>query len=313
VDPSGMEPTDPPILVGYQTSRGTFLDLVVPVPWGFDKKIMVAARPRDGKGMVERRVAVDQTTTLIYYVVETDLINVVVDHPEQVARWTAQDWDQWFKLNQRRTANAGETAAENVHAVGDLPTAGFKYATSQEMRPIAAAAVASGELIVTMGPQPKVIPCRLPSIGSSSTKAVAGQFDDVVDSLVPSSFVPSPSAATPKPATPQIPPGSIGGQGAGKRITPSLRKHYLSQGHVPPTCGYCRNSPARDLDHVVPKSKGGDLSAKYLVPACPHCNRSKGARPAPVTPPENYVGVWPPSWWPKQMRDWWKKVYGGKL
>ena len=311
VDPSGMEPTDPPTLVGYHTSRGTFLDLVVPVPWGFDRKVMVAARPRDGKGMVERRVAVDQTTTLIYFVVETDLINVVADFPDQVARWTAQDLDQWFKLNQRRAANAGETAAENVHAVGDLPTAGFKYATSQEMQPIAEAAVAAGPLIVMLGPQPKVIPRGLPSIDSSG-KVVAGQLDEVVDGLETGGLVPSPSANPPKPATPQIPPGSTGGQGAGKRITPSLRRHYLPQGQVPPTRGYCRKSPTGDLDHVVPKSQGGDLSAKNLVPACPHCNRSKGARPAPVTPPENYVGVWPPSWWPKQMIEWWKKAYGGQ-
>jgi hypothetical protein len=191
-----MEPGNPPQLVGYRTSRGTFIDLVTQVPWGCDTKIMVAARPKDGKGLVERRVAVDPTTTLIYYVVETDLINVVIDFPEQVARWTAHDWDQWFKLNQKRTANAGETAAENVHAVGDLPTEGFKYATSQDMEPIAAAAVASGQAIVMMGPQPRVIPRGLPPIGSG-TKPVAGQIHDLTDNVTVGAPGPTPTRAAP--------------------------------------------------------------------------------------------------------------------
>lgn len=40
-------------------------------------------------------------------------------------------------------------------------------------------------------------------------------------------------------------------------------------------CRYCGN-PATVLDHVVPRSKGGDGSASNLAPCCYDCNRDKG-------------------------------------
>jgi hypothetical protein len=284
-----MEPANPPQLVGYRTSRGTFIDLVVPVPWGFDKKIMVAARPRDGKGLVERRVAVDHTTTLIYYVVETDLINVVIDFPEQVARWTAHDWDQWFKLNQKRTANAGETAAENVHAVGDLPTEGFKYATSQEMQPIAAAAVASGELVVMMGPQPKVIPRGLPSIGSGQ-KSVAGQMHDLTDSLPTGMSGPAPKQAAPKGISkipdetftpnPSVKEPYRRPRGAG----PTAAQRAAVQGKPCVECG--KVTPKQVADHIDPLSVqhyrdgavdiAGQTKVEAVQPHCPDCSLRQG-------------------------------------
>jgi hypothetical protein len=119
------------------------------------------------------------------------------------------------------------------------------------------------------------------------------------------------SGSAPASGAPQIPPGSAGGQGAGRRIPQSLRDQHFPEGQTPPTCGYCRQNPAGDLDHVIPRSQNGDLTPQNIVPACSHCNRSKGARPAPVTPPANYVGEWPPSWWPQNMRDWWNQTYGG--
>lgn len=44
-------------------------------------------------------------------------------------------------------------------------------------------------------------------------------------------------------------------------------------------CAYC-NQPSTELqlEHVVPVSRGGDSGAGNYLPACPSCNRSKGAR-----------------------------------
>jgi hypothetical protein len=109
-----------------------------------------------------------------------------------------------------------------------------------------------------------------------------------------------------------IPSGSSGGYGAGKRISSQLRNEWFSEGETPPNCVYCRQNPASELDHVVPRVKQGDLTPENIAPACPHCNRSKGAGLAPITPPENYVGEWPPYWWPEHMSDWWNQNYGGR-
>ncbi|EKX46463.1 hypothetical protein GUITHDRAFT_152362 [Guillardia theta CCMP2712] len=43
------------------------------------------------------------------------------------------------------------------------------------------------------------------------------------------------------------------------------------------TCQYC-GSPATTLDHIVPKSKGGQHSWENLVAACSSCNKKKGSR-----------------------------------
>lgn len=46
----------------------------------------------------------------------------------------------------------------------------------------------------------------------------------------------------------------------------------LADGH----CAYCDKEAKLTLDHVVPLSKGGKHSAGNVVPACKHCNSSKG-------------------------------------
>ncbi|MEN2992147.1 MAG: HNH endonuclease [Bacteroidia bacterium] len=43
-------------------------------------------------------------------------------------------------------------------------------------------------------------------------------------------------------------------------------------------CVYCGSSQALTLDHVVPRSQGGDDSWENLVTACESCNRRKGNR-----------------------------------
>lgn len=43
-------------------------------------------------------------------------------------------------------------------------------------------------------------------------------------------------------------------------------------------CAYCDKEAKLTLDHVIPLSKGGKHSIDNVVPACLHCNSSKGAR-----------------------------------
>src|SRR5664280_2969459 len=41
-------------------------------------------------------------------------------------------------------------------------------------------------------------------------------------------------------------------------------------------CAYCDKEAKLTLDHVIPLSKGGKHSKDNVVPACTHCNSSKG-------------------------------------
>ena len=103
-----------------------------------------------------------------------------------------------------------------------------------------------------------------------------------------------------------IPVGSAGGYGAGKRIPQQLLSQFgigknAPPGSKTPLCSYCRLNDATGLDHVVPRIKLGDLTNKNLAPACTFCNSSKGARVGPANPPPNYFGAWPPPWWPNSV------------
>ena len=42
------------------------------------------------------------------------------------------------------------------------------------------------------------------------------------------------------------------------------------------TCVYCGSKKNLTIDHIIPKSKGGDNSWKNLVTCCSPCNRIKG-------------------------------------
>lgn len=46
----------------------------------------------------------------------------------------------------------------------------------------------------------------------------------------------------------------------------------LADGH----CAYCGKEAKLTLDHIIPLSKGGKHSKDNVVPACAHCNSSKG-------------------------------------
>ena len=45
------------------------------------------------------------------------------------------------------------------------------------------------------------------------------------------------------------------------------------------TCWYC-GSPADEIDHIIPISRGGDGSLRNVVPACRSCNAQKNDRDA---------------------------------
>jgi len=41
-------------------------------------------------------------------------------------------------------------------------------------------------------------------------------------------------------------------------------------------CGYCGSSKNLTIDHIIPRSRGGDNSWKNLVTSCGRCNNDKG-------------------------------------
>jgi RHS repeat-associated protein len=96
---------------------------------------------------------------------------------------------------------------------------------------------------------------------------------------------------------PSIKPGSAGGETAGKSFPQSVRQQALDEN--PDTCVYCRmKTDNPQVDHSIPKARGGDATIDNAQTACGWCNASKGARDYPVNPPPGYEGPWPPTWWP---------------
>lgn len=58
------------------------------------------------------------------------------------------------------------------------------------------------------------------------------------------------------------------------RVPLSRRAVFVRDGH---RCQYC-NGPAENLDHVVPRSRGGEHSWENVVAACRTCNMRKEDR-----------------------------------
>ncbi len=100
----------------------------------------------------------------------------------------------------------------------------------------------------------------------------------------------------PRRGAPPLRPGSRDGGSAGKRFSRATRAATLTAN--PDTCVYCRlKTSTPHVDHIIPRSTGGDATPANAQTTCPHCNLSKGARKFPVTPPSQYNGPWPPSHW----------------
>jgi hypothetical protein len=100
-------------------------------------------------------------------------------------------------------------------------------------------------------------------------------------------------------AGPEIKPGATDGPTAGRRFSSRVRNDALAEN--PATCVFCRMETTRpQVDHSVPRSRGGNATIGNAQTACPHCNASKGPGDFPRTPPPGYRGPWPPSWWPSR-------------
>ncbi|MET8153162.1 RHS repeat-associated core domain-containing protein [Actinoplanes sp. NPDC049668] len=102
----------------------------------------------------------------------------------------------------------------------------------------------------------------------------------------------------------EIPAGSAGGNGAGKRITGGMLQDYnigvRANPNLPsPVCSYCRTNTANSLDHVTARVRGGDLTDPNITPACWFCNPSKGPRDAPVNLPPGVPSPFVPPWFVK--------------
>jgi 5-methylcytosine-specific restriction endonuclease McrA len=60
---------------------------------------------------------------------------------------------------------------------------------------------------------------------------------------------------------------------------PLSRRTVLARDHY--TCQYCQSEPGKahlTIDHVLPRSRGGDTRWENIVTACEACNRQKGDR-----------------------------------
>jgi hypothetical protein len=100
---------------------------------------------------------------------------------------------------------------------------------------------------------------------------------------------------------PPIKTGSAFGSGQGKRFSKTIKKAAKAENPTK-TCVYCRRpGTAIEVDHVIPKSKGGTNKLENAQLTCHDCNHSKGNGNYPKKPPDDYVGPWPPLHWPA---DW---------
>ena len=76
-------------------------------------------------------------------------------------------------------------------------------------------------------------------------------------------------------AAPLIKAGSSGGPTAGKAFPQSVRSETLLDN--PDTCVFCRMKTAKpQVDHAIPRARGGDATIDNAQTACPWCNASKG-------------------------------------
>lgn len=61
-------------------------------------------------------------------------------------------------------------------------------------------------------------------------------------------------------------------------------------------CAYC-NKPATTVDHVLPRSKGGETTWLNTVAACLKCNRKKAARTIEESGMKLLLTPYEPSWY----------------
>ncbi|AOX99912.1 RHS repeat-associated core domain-containing protein [Jeongeupia sp. USM3] len=96
---------------------------------------------------------------------------------------------------------------------------------------------------------------------------------------------------------PNIKAGSTTGATSGKQFPKSVKDAAKAE-NPNKVCVYCRmEGTATQVDHAIPRARGGNATLDNAQLACPHCNASKGAKDKPVSPPSGYRGPWPPSHW----------------
>ncbi len=106
----------------------------------------------------------------------------------------------------------------------------------------------------------------------------------------------APHAAVAKSArsVPQLKPGSAGGPTAGQRFPERVRDAAKAENPTA-TCVFCRrDGTGTQVDHAIPRARGGNATLDNAQLACPHCNPSKGVGDFPKSPPQGYTGPWPP-------------------
>jgi 5-methylcytosine-specific restriction endonuclease McrA len=60
-----------------------------------------------------------------------------------------------------------------------------------------------------------------------------------------------------------------------KKLKINRQRIYLRDGHQ---CTYCGNKRNLTIDHIIPKSRGGENTWQNLITCCSTCNRYKGDR-----------------------------------
>lgn len=61
-------------------------------------------------------------------------------------------------------------------------------------------------------------------------------------------------------------------------------------------CGYC-GKDAKTVDHIVPRSKGGETNWLNTVAACLKCNSKKGSRTLKESGMKIIIDIYSPSWY----------------
>jgi RHS repeat-associated protein len=129
--------------------------------------------------------------------------------------------------------------------------------------------------------------------------ATVGDFalaEDAISAAMGESATVEEAAAATKAEAPLIKAGAEGGQTAGKVFSRAVKNQ--SRVENPSRCVYCRmETDSPQVDHAIPRSRGGNATLENAQTTCAWCNASKGARDYPVNPPPFYLGDWPPVWW----------------
>lgn len=123
-----------------------------------------------------------------------------------------------------------------------------------------------------------------PPGGSAASMRRCQATTQLADSGLPSSGVAA------KAEVPLIKAGSAGGETAGKAFPQAVKDAALAEN--PSNCVYCRmETDAPQVDHVIPRVRGGNATLDNAQTTCGWCNPSKGARDFPVNPPGSAAGI----------------------